>query len=170
MIRLSLLSTSHRLIFQHQCVRTFTESYLRFILLMDRSHCFRVYAAYQSALFILAFAGATCRRHLTKQTTVTRRAIIQKVRDQASKIALSLLVGTRFQVLFHSPSRGSFHRSLTLLCAIGHGVVFSLGGWAPRIRTRFLVSGVTRDLLAEACNLSLTGLSPSLACLSRQFN
>jgi hypothetical protein len=30
-------------------------------------------------------------------------------------IALSLLVGVRFQVLFHSPHRGSFHLSLTVL-------------------------------------------------------
>ena len=30
-------------------------------------------------------------------------------------IALSLLVGIRFQVLFHSPHRGSFHLSLTVL-------------------------------------------------------
>jgi hypothetical protein len=30
-------------------------------------------------------------------------------------IALPLLVGTRFQVLFHSPNRGSFHLSLAVL-------------------------------------------------------
>ena len=33
-------------------------------------------------------------------------------------IALRLLVGIRFQVLFHSPHRGSFHLSLTVLCPL----------------------------------------------------
>ena len=34
-------------------------------------------------------------------------------------LSLPLLVGIRFQVLFHSPRRGAFHRSLTVLFAIG---------------------------------------------------
>ena len=38
------------------------------------------------------------------------------------------------------PSRGSFHLSLTVLCAIGHQVVFSLGGWSPLLPAGFLVS------------------------------
>ncbi len=42
-------------------------------------------------------------------------------------IALLQLVGTGFQILFHSPHRGSFHLSLTVLCAIGDMLVFSLG-------------------------------------------
>ena len=42
-------------------------------------------------------------------------------------IALPQLVGTGFQILFHSPSRGSFHLSLAVLCAIGDMLVFSLG-------------------------------------------
>ena len=32
-----------------------------------------------------------------------------------SKGSLRLLVGVRFQVLFHSPRRGAFHLSLTVL-------------------------------------------------------
>src|SRR4029078_2341204 len=35
--------------------------------------------------------------------------------DCSTGIALPLLVGIRFQVLFHSPHRGSFHLSLTVL-------------------------------------------------------
>jgi hypothetical protein len=49
---------------------------------------------------------------------ITRRLIKQKARDQTlllRAIVLSLLVGVRFQVLFHSPHRGSFHLSLTVL-------------------------------------------------------
>ena len=64
------------------------------------------------------------------------------------------------------PSRGSFHLSFTVLCSIGHWGVFSLTGWSPLLPTRFLVSRGTPD---PACSLlsSLTGLSPSLAGLSR---
>ena len=43
------------------------------------------------------------------------------------------------------PSRGAFHLSLTVLFAIGHQVVFSLGGWAPRLPTGLLVSCGTLD-------------------------
>ena len=43
------------------------------------------------------------------------------------------------------PSRGTFHLSLTVLYAIGHQEVFSLGGWSPRLPTGFLVSRGTLD-------------------------
>ena len=43
------------------------------------------------------------------------------------------------------PSRGPFHLSLTVLIAIGHWSVFSLGGWSPRLPTGFLVSRGTPD-------------------------
>ena len=55
---------------------------------------------------------------LTLLRRITRRLIKQKAHDQAlplRAIALSLLVGVRFQVLFHSPHRGSFHLSLAVL-------------------------------------------------------
>ena len=66
------------------------------------------------------------------------------------------------------PSRGSFHLSLTVLCSIGHQVVFSLTGWSPRVPTRFLVSRGTLDPTAPPLP-SPTGLSPSLAGLPRPF-
>src|SRR5262245_62102714 len=50
-------------------------------------------------------------------------------------IALPLLVGIRFQVLFHSPHRGSFHLSLTVLVRYRSSRVFSLGEWTPRFPT-----------------------------------
>ena len=43
------------------------------------------------------------------------------------------------------PSRGSFHRSLTVLYSIGHMVVFSLTRWSSLIPTGFLVSRRTLD-------------------------
>ena len=55
------------------------------------------------------------------------------------------LVGRRVQGLFHSPARGSFHLSLTVLVAVGLSGVFSLTGWAPLIHARFLVPRATQD-------------------------
>ena len=63
------------------------------------------------------------------------------------------------------PSRGAFHLSLTVLYAIGHQVVFSLGGWSPRLPTGFLVSCGTPDT-SLSFSFSLTGLLPSLVPLS----
>jgi hypothetical protein len=61
-------------------------------------------------------------------------------------MGLRPLVGIRFQVLFHSPDRGSFHLSLALLFAIGHQVVLSLARWAAPIHARFHGTGATREL------------------------
>ena len=57
------------------------------------------------ALFRLAFAAAPGQKPLTSLQRVTRRSVLQKVRRQAwpKALALRLLVGVRFQVLFHSP-------------------------------------------------------------------
>ena len=54
------------------------------------------------ALFRLAFASASDLQSLTSLHNVTRRSVLQKVRDRTF-IVLSLLVNTGFQVLFHSP-------------------------------------------------------------------
>ena len=61
-------------------------------------------------------------------------------------MGLRPLVSARFQVLFHSPNRGSFHLSLALLFTIGHQVVFSLARWAALIHARFHGTGATREL------------------------
>ena len=46
-------------------------------------------------------------------------------------LGLRLHVSRRFQGLFHSPRRGAFHRSLTVLCAIGRCVYVALGSGLP---------------------------------------
>ena len=48
------------------------------------------------------------------------------------------------------PSQGSFHLSFTVLYAIGHWLVFSLGEWSPRLPAGFLVSRSTPD--TTRCN------------------
>ena len=92
---------------------------------------------------------------------------MQKARRHHTKW-LRPLVGVWFQVLFHSPARGSFHLSLTVLCAIGLSVVFSLSGWSPIIRPGFLVSRLTQVALLRVFS-SNTGLSPAPARHSSRF-
>ena len=83
---------------------------------MGRSHGFRVYDMRLLALLRLAFATATP-NGLTSPHIVTHRLMMQKVRGRtgSKNIVLPLLVDVWFQVLFHSPSRGTFHLSLTVL-------------------------------------------------------
>ena len=66
------------------------------------------------------------------------------------------------------PSRGSFHLSLTVLFSIGHQVVFSLGGWSPRLPTGFLVSCGTLDT-GLTSTTSITGLLPCFVLLSNNL-
>ncbi len=116
------------------------------------------------ALFRLAFASAPNLQFLTLLHNVTRRSVLQKVRDRAL-LALSLLVNTGFQVLFSLPPGVLFHLSLTVLCAIGHQFVFRLGRWSSRLPTGFLVSCGTL-VSARRLTFSRKGLLPSLAGLS----
>ena len=65
-------------------------------------------------------------------------------------IALPLLVSVWFQVLFHSPRRGSFHLSLTVLVHYRSQSVFSLAGWSRQIPAGFHVSRGTQDPTKES--------------------
>ena len=58
-------------------------------------------------------------------------------------LALPLLVSTGFQVPFHSPPGVLFTFPSRYYSTIGHRLVFRLGGWAPRLHTKFLVLGAT---------------------------
>ena len=95
----------------------------------------------QVALLRLAFAPAPFR--LTSPRAATRWLILQKARRHTIKV-LRLLVGARFQVLFHSPPGVLFTFPSRYWFAIGHRRVFSLGGWSPQVRTGFHVPGATR--------------------------
>ena len=59
------------------------------------------------------------------------------------RIRLSRLVGTRFQVLFHSPPGVLFTFPSRYLSAIGHQGVFRLSGWSRQIHTEFHGLGAT---------------------------
>ena len=112
--------------------------YHRFTLAMGSSPGFGSTPCDYCALFRLAFATAPGITPLTSPQRVTRRFILQKARGQAFPqrgIALPQLVGIRFQVLFHSPYRRSFHLSLTVLVHYRSSRVFSLGKWTSLLPT-----------------------------------
>ena len=167
LIGLSLLHTPHPEAFQRLLVRASIPCYRDFTLDMCRSLGFASTPTNSNGLFSLAFTAVAPQNGLTSLVMVTRRFIMQKARRHQIN-RLRPLVGAWFQVLFHSPHRGTFHRSLTVLSTIGLTGVFSLTGWSRLIRAGFHVSRVTQDTtkLPLASN---TELSSSLVELSRTF-
>jgi hypothetical protein len=153
LIRLLLLSTAHHPVFQHRCVRTSTNSYIRFPLAMDRSPQLRVCRALlpseRDAHFALAFAAAPRLKRLTMQYTTTRRFIMQKARrhtgcrPRAAPTVLRPLVGIWFQVLLTRLTAVLFTFHSRYFCAIGRQGVLSLKRWSSRIHAGFHVSGAT---------------------------
>ena len=115
LISLSLLLSSHPRIFQHPRVRSSTWFYPGFNLLKSRSPPLRVYCPQLNAHFVLAFASPPFQKNLGWPRTITRRLIMQKAGRHPDCSGLRHIVGKWFQVLFHSPSRGSFHLSLAVL-------------------------------------------------------
>ena len=94
---------------------------------------------------------------------------------------LRLLVGGRFQDLFHSPVRGTFHLSLTVLvryrswrvCSLRRRSSVALACAYAFFRPNFTCSIVLFPRKAGensgySMNISSTGLSPSLAGRSRR--
>ena len=79
-------------------------------------------------LLRLAFATAPAKTALTYPAQLTRWLILQKARGHPK--GLPLLISAQFQDLFHSPSRGSFHLSLTVLVRYRSDTLFSLRWWS----------------------------------------
>ena len=133
------------------------------------------------ALFRLAFASASGVSPLTSLQRLTRRLILQEARRQAwrrtrtslrctvTPLALRLLVSLRFQVLFHSPHRGTFHLSLSVLVLYRSPSVFSLGEWSPQLPAGLACPAVLR-FPVQFTSLSVTGLLPSLAGCPTPFS
>ena len=82
---------------------------------------------------------------------------------------LPVLVGTRFQVLFHSPSGVLFTFPSRYSFTIGRWVVFRLGGWSRQIPAGLHVSCGTQVPATPRPSPS-TGLSPSMADRSKSFH
>ena len=116
------------------------------------------------ALLRLGFPSAPYLKYLTLLHTVTRWLVLQKARHHPHK-GLWPVVGTRFQVLFHSPPGVLFTFPSRYCFTIGHQVVFSLGRWSSLLPTRFHVS---RGTLVQNWSLWFlpTGLLPPTVQLS----
>ncbi len=112
LIGLSPLSTGHPSNFQLTSVRSSTQFYLSFNLPMDRSPGFGSNPQYLSPCS--DSLSLRLRSRLTSHYRLTRWPVMQKARGHGTS-PLPQLVGNWFQVLLHSPNRGSFHLSLTVL-------------------------------------------------------
>ena len=88
-------------------------------------------ASHFIALFRLGFPAPSPVSGLSSPLALTRWLILLKARRQNDLSSLRPVVGAQFQILFHSPRRGSFHLSLTVLSAIGHLVYLALEGGPP---------------------------------------
>ena len=142
-------------------VRSSIAFYGNFNLDMDRSPGFGSTLTDSSALLRLGFPSAPRLYRLTSPASVTRRTVLLKVRGRTHKV-LPQLVNTGFQVLFHSPPGVLFTFPSQYYALSVTKEYLALGGWSPRLPTRFHVSRGTLDP-AVPVRISCTGLSPSLA-------
>ena len=109
------------------------------------------------AHFALAFAAASPLNGLTSLHRATRGVMMQKARHQAFPlrgIALLQFVGARVQVLFTPLTGVLFNIRSRYSYAIGRQGILSLGGWSPRIRTRFHVTGPTREPIGRVSDFA----------------
>ena len=114
LIGLSLLPSPHPEAFQRLLVRSSIPCYRDFNLDMCRSLGFASAPSYSTAYSASLSLRLGASWLLTSHDMATRRFIMQKARRHRST-RLRPLVGAWFQVLFHSPNRGAFHLSLTVL-------------------------------------------------------
>ena len=171
LIGLSPLTTAHPPGFQPWWVRASTRSYPRFTLPMRRSLRFGSTACDSSALFRLAFTTAT-RLPVNLATHRNSQAHSSKGTQspRVETLRLSRLVGTRFQVLFHSPPGVLFTFPSRYLSAIGHQGVFRLSGWSRQIHTEFHGLGATWDTTRETARFRVRGSHPLRRPLPEAFH
>ena len=100
----------------------------------------------------------------------TSKSLTHYTKGTPSPLArLRLFVCMRFQDLFHSPPGVLFAFPSRYWFTIGRSRVFSLGGWSPHLQTGFHVSRPTCRTPSSFPLFSPTGLSPTMAALSRAF-
>ena len=95
---------------------------------------------------------------LASPHTATRRFILQKTRRKRRRPRH--LEGPWFQVLFHSPRRGSFHLSLTVLCAIGSRPYSALDRGRPGFGQGSTCPALLRNRATESGSFRLRGRHP----------
>jgi hypothetical protein len=101
---------------------------------MGRSRGFGSNPCYYKRPIQTRFRWASVTESLKQQHRLTRRLILQKARRHpgVNSIGLRLIVGDAVSGTLSLPSRGAFHLSLTVLCAIGGTVYLALGDGPPR--------------------------------------
>ena len=110
------------------------------------------------ALFRLGFPSAP--RLLSLNLATCHNSQAHSTKGTPSPFRASTACGSMVSGSLSLPSRGSFHLSLTVLCAIGSCRVFSLGGWSPQIPTGFLVSRRTQVRILLPSSFRLRGFHP----------
>ena len=124
------------------------------------------------AHFELAFASAPCLKHLTSLHIVTRRPILQKVRDQTIaswQVVLSLLVSIQFQVLFHSPPGVLFTvPSRYYSLSVTRSYLALRDG--PRVFARDFTCPVLLWIPLDSQWISVTGLLPCIVLFSKNLH
>src|SRR6185503_773566 len=174
LIGLSPLPTAHPLSLQPKWVRASTRSYPRFTLAMGRSLRFGSRTCDSFALFGLAFATASphglTSPHITNSQAHSSKGTQSRPSEQARTTTLPRLVGTRFQVLFHSPPGVLFTFPSRYLSAIGHQVVFRLSGWSRRIHSEFHGLAATWGNAREASGFRLRGYHPLCRTFPEAFH
>src|SRR6476661_5432552 len=110
------------------------------------------------ALFRRAFATAPA-SHLNLARD--RNSPVHSTKGTPSGMnALRLIVGTRFQVLFHSAPAVLFTFPSRYWFTIGRQVVFSLRRWSSLIPTGFLVSRSTWGIVSESAEFRIRDFHP----------
>ena len=165
MIGLSLLPTGHPPSFQPRWVRPSTGSYPRFSLPMGSSPGFA--SAQRDSTPCSDSLSLRLGHPLTSPRGATRWLILQKARRHTSKGAPTAcrqaVSGT-----VSLPSRGAFHLSLLVLCAIGRYLCFALEGGPPCFPRGFSCPAVLW-IPSPKIPFSPTRLSLSSARLPRRF-
>ena len=127
------------------CVRTSKTFYGPFILAMGRSPGFGSASCDCGPIKTRSRCGSVRSRTYPCHMPQLAGPFYKKYAVALSCVRLPPVVDTGFQVLFHSPPGVLFTFPSRYCFAIGHWVVFSLGGWSPRFPTRFPVSRGTPD-------------------------
>ena len=158
MFSLSLLATDHPCPFQRTRVRPSTAFYRSFSLSMARSLGFGSTACNSTnlrsfyALFRLGFPPASALLCLNLATYSNSQAHSTKGMPSPSLRQAPTACKPMVSGSISLPSRGSFHLSLTVLCAIGSCPVFSLGTWSSQFPAGFLVSRRTQVTYQRSCS------------------
>ena len=146
LIGLSPLPTAHPPGFQPRRVRPSTRSYTCLSLAMGRSPRFGSRTRHCTPSFGLALATATPHGLTSRHATDSQAHSSKGTPPPPHTRCVKALTACKRPVsgTISLPSRGTFHHSLTVLCTIGHQVVFRLTKWSWQIHTRFHESRATR--------------------------